>query len=91
MSDDTLATAITTASLPETEDARQVADSRGITNRVSTSTVGAYEVEVKVNHQGIRNESIIRWDGKNFTSKEMRMLNAAGFVVSSKKYANRTS
>jgi hypothetical protein len=90
MSDDTLATAITTASLPETEEARQVADSKGISKRVSTSTVGAYEVEVKVNHQGIRNESITRWDGKNFTAKEVRRLHAAGYVVSSKKYANRT-
>lgn len=91
MSDDTLATAITTASLPESENARQVADHRGITKRISTSTVGAYEVETKVDHQGIRNECITRWDGKNFSTKEMRRLNEAGFVVSSKKYANRTS
>jgi hypothetical protein len=91
MSDDTLATAITTASLPEDEDARQVADSKGISKRVSTSTVGAYEVEVKVDHRGFRNEAITRWDGKNFTAKEMRRLHAAGFVVSSKKYANRMS
>lgn len=91
MSDDTLATAITTASLPESEGARQVADARGITKRTSTSTVGAYEVELTVDHRGFRNESITRWDGKNFSTKERRRLNEAGFVVSSKKYANRTS